>query len=66
MPKFPSASVRLAEVDKVPWAVLGAAVKALTGAGVEEDEVRAFVKEAISGDYRHLVDTVAEWVTVEQ
>ena len=64
MLRFPNATVRLAEVDKVPWAVLGATVKALAAAGAPEDEVRAFVKEAISGDYRHLVDAVAEWVTV--
>jgi hypothetical protein len=51
--------------DGNAFAILGRVQKGLRDAGVEPEEVRAFVDEATAGDYDELLATVMRWVTVE-
>jgi hypothetical protein len=55
--------VQLTGQDGNAFAVLGAVRKALVDAG-HDDEVEAFLAEATSGDYDHLLWTCMRWVSV--
>lgn len=44
------------------FAVLGAVRSTLKDAGYSREEVSKVMEEAMSGDYRHLLETVAEHV----
>jgi hypothetical protein len=61
--RHPDVQVELVGTDGNAFAVLGAVSKALKGAG-HGDEVPAFMAEATSGDYDHLLATVMRWVDV--
>jgi len=63
-PKYPEASVKLVGEDGNAFSILGRVQRALREAGVPDDEVRAFVDEATSGDYNALLRTVRRWVEV--
>lgn len=63
-PKYPNISVRLTGSDGNAWAVLGKMTGALRKAGVDQSEIKAFVEEAVGGDYDHLLRTCMEWVDV--
>ena len=60
--KYPHVKVRLAGEDGNAFAILGAVKRALRDAGIPADEVSAFVEEASSGDYDHLLQTVIRTV----
>jgi hypothetical protein len=64
-PKYPGVVVSMVGEDGNAFAILGRVQKALRDAGVEPEEVRAFVDEATAGDYDQLLATVMRWVTVE-
>lgn len=63
-PKFPEIVVQLSGEDGNAFAILGRVSKALRRAG-HGDAVKAFMDEATSGDYDHLLNTAMQFVTVE-
>ena len=56
--------VRLTGSDGNAFAILGAVTGALKAAGYSKEEVSEFTKEAMSGDYDHLLATAMNWVDV--
>ncbi len=62
--RHPDITVRLSGIDGNAYAILGAVRTALRAAG-HTDEVAAFLAEATSGDYAHLLATCMRWVTVQ-
>lgn len=64
-PRYPDILVTLTGTDGNAFAVLGAVQRALYAAGVPRETVTAFVDEATSGDYDHLLATTMAWVTVD-
>lgn len=63
-PRYPSIQVRLSGEDGNAFAILGSVLGALRSAGVVQAERDAFVAEAQSGDYDHLLQTCMRWVDV--
>ena len=64
-PKFPEIEVTLTGADGNAFAILGTVKKALKESGmVTPEEIKAFMDEATSGDYDHLLQTCMFWVTV--
>jgi hypothetical protein len=63
--KYPAVSVRLVGENGNAFSILGRVHKALRQAGVPKAEADAFVTEAQSGDYDHLLQTVMRWVQVD-
>ncbi len=61
--RYPEIEVQLTAVDGNAFAILGAVRAALCAAG-HDDEVAAFLAEATSGDYHHLLATCMRWVAV--
>jgi hypothetical protein len=57
-------TVRLVGEDGNAFAVLGKVTKALKRAGMKT-ESDAFLKEAVTGDYDHLLRTAMKYVDVE-
>lgn len=62
--RYPEVAVKLVGHDGNAFAILGRVQQALRRAGVPPAEVKAFVDEATSGDYDHLLATCAAWVEV--
>ena len=56
--------VRLLGGEGNAFAILGKVQEALRRGGVPADEVKAFMEEATSGDYHHLLATVMDTVEV--
>jgi hypothetical protein len=65
VPKYPDITVQLTNTDGNAFAVLGRVLRALRQAGVPEAERQAFQREATSGDYDALLQTVLRWVAVD-
>jgi ABC-type microcin C transport system duplicated ATPase subunit YejF len=66
-PRYPGVVVDLGDLhgpDGNSFAVLIKVSEALAEAGVPEAERHRFSREATSGDRRHLMVTVLDWVTV--
>ena len=63
-PKYPKIEVQLTGNDGNAFSILGAVSKAMKKAKVPPEEVTAFMKEALAGDYAHLLRTCMTWVTV--
>jgi hypothetical protein len=62
--KHPEVQVQLTGTDGNAFAIIGAVRNALRAAGVDKDERDAFMAEAMSGDYDHVLQTVMRWVEV--
>jgi hypothetical protein len=43
---------------------MGAAQRILKKAGATPEELSEYLKESMSGDYEHLVQTVSKWLVV--
>lgn len=56
-PKFPDVSVALVGEDGNAFAIIGRVSRALRGAGADRDAIAEFRREAMSGDYDHLLRT---------
>lgn len=65
-PKYPHVFVQLSGQEGNTFAILGRTRKALRAGGCTEQRLAAFWAEATSGDYDHLLMTVARWVTVDE
>jgi hypothetical protein len=63
--KYPDVTVQLSGENGNAFAVLGATTKALKRAGVPQAEIDAYMEEAKSGDYDHLLQTTMRWVDVQ-
>jgi hypothetical protein len=66
-PKYPGVVVDLGDLhgpDGNSFVVLMRVFHALTKAGVPLEERARFKEESTSGDRRHLMQTVLDWVTV--
>jgi hypothetical protein len=64
-PKYPDITVRLTGEHGNAFAVVGRVQKAMRQAGVGEEEIDRFRKEALSGNYDSLLQTCIDWVDVE-
>ena len=62
--KYPNVHVQLTGQDGNAFAVMGAVQRALRKAGASKDEINQYLKDAMSGDYNHLLSTTMEWVEV--
>jgi hypothetical protein len=51
--------------DGNAFAILGRVIRAMQRAGLTDEEVAEFRREATSGDYDHLLATAMRWVDVE-
>lgn len=63
--KFPEIEVKLVGEDGNAFAILGRVKRELKRHGVSQQLQEAFMAEATSGDYNHLLATCMDWVTVE-
>lgn len=61
-PKYPKAIVHLSEIDGNVFNLIANTRRALMWAGAQRTEVEAFISEATSGDYDHVVQTIMRWV----
>lgn len=63
--KYPNITVRLTSEDGNSFFILGKVIKSLKRGGIEKENIDKFSKEAMSGDYNHLLQTCMQWVNVE-
>ena len=64
-PKYPDVHVDLVGQDGNASSILGRVTSAMRRAGISQAEQSAFIAEATSGDYNHLLRTVTKWVNVD-
>lgn len=64
-PKYPDVVVDLARVSGNGYAILSVVQRALRKSGIPDKEIQAFLTEATSGDYDHLIQTVMGWVEID-
>lgn len=64
-PKYPDVIVKLTGTDGNAFSLIGKVQGALRKAGASSGERAAFVEEATSGDYNHVIQTCMAWVAVE-
>ena len=62
--RYPEIEVELVGGSGNAFAIIGAVNKALRRGGVSEEERDAFMEEATSGDYNHVLQTCMAWVAV--
>jgi len=62
--RYPSVNVDLSNCDGNAFSILGRVSKEMRRAGVSDNEVSVFTKEAMSGDYDNLLQTCMRWVDV--
>lgn len=63
--KYPNVTVRLIGEDGNAFAILGAVKRQLRRAKISQKEIDAYVSDATSGDYNHLLRVTMETVNVE-
>lgn len=64
-PKYPNVEVQLTGQDGNAFFIIARVNKALKKAGVSKEEIDAFMEDAMSGDYDHVLQTVMKWVNVD-
>lgn len=64
MTKFPHVKVRLTDEDGNAFSIIAMVSKAMRKAKVSEADIDQFKKEAMSGDYDHLLQTTMKTVDV--
>jgi hypothetical protein len=62
--RYPSVNVDLSNCDGNAFSILGRVSKEMRRAGVSDNEVSVFTKEAMSSDYDNLLQTCMRWVDV--
>jgi hypothetical protein len=62
--KFPHIRVQLIGEDGNAFAILGRVTRALRVGGASDKDVASYMREATSGDYRHVLVTTFRWVEV--
>ena len=63
-PKYPEITVALTGHDGNAFAVLGRCREAAAEAGLTDDEIAAFMDEAMADDYDHLLQTAMRWFEI--
>jgi len=63
-PKYANVKVKLLGGEENVFFILARVHKAMKSAGIPQEEIDAFDKEAKSGDYDHLLQTCMKWVDV--
>ena len=63
-PKYPEIIVALTGQEGNAFAILGRCREAARDAGLSDDEVAAFMDEATTGDYVHLLQTAMRWFEI--
>ena len=63
-PKYPHITVALTGHDGNAFVILSRYRKAAREAGLSDDEIAAFIAEAMSNDYDHLLQTAMCWFEV--
>ena len=64
-PKHPNVTVVLTGQNGNAFVILGLCKQAAQEYGLEKTEVNAFIEEATSGDYDHLLQTAIHWFDVQ-
>jgi hypothetical protein len=62
---YPNVTVQLVGEDGNAFAILGIVQRAMRKAQIDATAIQAFMAEAMSGDYDHLLQTVMKTVEVE-
>lgn len=63
--KCPNITVQIVGADGNAFNLLGICTRAMRKAHLPQTEIDAFMSEAMSGDYDHLLATVMAWFAVE-
>lgn len=63
-PLFPHVHVQLTGADGNAMVIVGKVRRALDKHGVSGDVAETFVRQALSGDYDHVIQTCMRWVDV--
>lgn len=63
-PKYPDIIVTLTSQDGNAFAILGRCRAAARDAGLSDEEIAAFMDEAMAGDYDHLLQTAMRWFEI--
>lgn len=63
-PKYPDIIVTLTGQDGNAFAVLGRCREAARDAGLPDEEIGAFMDEAMAGDYDDLLQTAMRWFEI--
>lgn len=64
IPKYPDITVTLTGRDGNAFAILGRCRAAARDAGLSDEEIAAFMDEAMAGDYDHLLQTAMRWFEI--
>jgi hypothetical protein len=62
--KYPNIKVKLVGEDGNAFAILGAVKNAMRRGKASDEDIQAFLAEAMSGDYNHLLQTCMRFVVV--
>ncbi len=65
LPKYPNVTATLVGQDGNAFNLLGIVANEMRKAKIPKEEIDAFTKEAMSGDYDNLLRTCMTWVNVE-
>lgn len=63
-PRYPDITVTLSGQDGNAFAVLGRCREAARSAGLCDEEIAAYMAEAMAGDYDHLLQTAMRWFEI--
>ena len=63
--KYPHIQVTLSGTSGNALSLVGAVERGLRRADVDPAEIQQFRKEALSGDYDHVIQTAMRWVDVD-
>jgi len=64
-PKYPDITVQLSGEDGNAFFIISRVMRALRRAKVADVQTEEFRKEAMAGDYDHVLQTCMRWVVVE-
>ena len=64
IPKYPDITVTLTGRDGNAFAILGRCRAAARDAGLSDEEIAAFMDEAMAGDYDQLLQTAMRWFEI--
>ena len=63
--KFPNVSVKLIGEDGNAFSIMGRVSKAMRRGGIEQAAIDEFLKDAMSGDFNHLLQVVMSYVAID-
>lgn len=62
--KYPHIQVDWSDIAGNAYVLVGSVRRALRKAKIADAEIEGFAKEALSGDYDHVIQTCMAWVTI--